>query len=336
MHSLSTVDRPPTLPTLEPLKEAPAATQVTSQEEPQQSRNQSDQQGQRLAVLGRWALAADLSKRLSLSAQTERTIRTLYKNLEQMKRMASSQADLSQATPSIQNLVHESQTVQAAPYSGLEENLELTGSTRTGYRAALPPQLDFLTPKELPEQISILLGRSGKAITLSLPANQSKADNLAHIQQQFATLGIRVSEGTEGELEFETAVAKQGLLKEHWQLTGQGVRVAAGNSIQLKLSKSKAPLQKLMPNEQQHELAQYLKGIEQAQQKLKQSLAQLRHSQTEIKAQLQELQWSQQTTNAEQFKQQAQNLLHTDNVAKTQLIMAQTGINRSFVQFGLS
>lgn len=334
MQSLSSVDRPTTLPVVESLPQAPATSGVTAQEEPQQSGNQAQQQGQRLAVLGRWALAADLSKRLALGAQTEQTIRTLYQNLEQMKQFAATQAQFAKSTDSIQSLLQQSQAVQAAPYSGLEESLALSSYAASSYRATLPAQLDFISPKNLPEEVAILLGRSGKAVTLQLPANHSKEQNLAHIQQQFALLGISVTEGAQGQLEFATALVKQGLLKEHWQLSGQGVRVAAGNAIQVKLTKAEPPLQQLMPDKQQ-QLSQYLKGIEQAQQKLKESLAKLRHSQAELKAQLQQLQWTQQAADTEQLKQRAQTLFQTDSLAKTQLIMAQTGINRSFVSFGL-
>ena len=311
-----------------------------SRDEESSSKNANDsQRSNQFNVLSEWALAAELSKRIALAEHTEQTIRRVYAQIESIKReLAESKTEtissdhLSYITKELWNI----ETQIKEPNSGLNSHLNLT-STATITTALLNKQIDLLSPRKQGERLQILIGRTGKAVYLAIPPDNSPESTLEQVQRGFAKHGIQAHQMENGQLAFSVPNEASNILKNPWSFTGEGIRIAAGNPIAVELTIEQGEMKKLveLAREDSH-ITQYIAELEKRQQALKNTLAELRAELAMLNQELQKLQTQVVDTQSvyalsQQLNTQMQNR-HTDQLS---IIMAQSGINKNLVNYGL-
>jgi flagellar biosynthesis chaperone FliJ len=297
-------------------------------------------QARQIQVLSKWAQAADVSKQLSQTDQTERSIRQAYQALENLKRQLNSPAysklSAEQQQMAQQQLQQLEQKLQK-PAAGINADLTLAGPGPAPVKASLSHSIDLLTERRQTEQVQILLGRSGGAVSLVLEAGQTAEQNLHTMQQAFSRQQISVGINQQQQLYFSAEARDARKLQEPWLITGQGVRVAAGNPVSVKLQPADSGLAQLSKAAATADNVQaYQQQIQQAQQQLKDALVKVQAQRAALQAQLAAIQQSQ-GSNAElnALSEQLQLGMQGGSKSAVSVVMSQANITRSLVEFGL-
>lgn len=297
-------------------------------------------QARQIQVLSKWAQAADVSKQLSQTEQTERQIRQAYQALERLKRQLNSPAytklSAQQQQDAQQQLQQLEQRLQGSA-GALTTNLTLAGATAAPFKATLNQSIDLLSERRQTEQVQILLGRSGSAVSLTLAAGQSAGQNLQAVQQAFSRQHISVSVDSQQQLYFSAEARDARKLQEPWLMTGQGVRVAAGNPVSVQLQPADSLLTQLGKAATSADtVQQYRQQIQQAQQQLKEVLSKVQAQRTALQAQLAAIQQSQSSDAELQARSEQLRLdMQSGTKSTVSVVMSQANITRSLVAFGL-
>lgn len=301
----------------------------------------ASRQSRQIQVLSKWALAADVSKQLSQTDQTERSIRQAYQALENLRRQLNapghSKLSAQQQQQAQQQLAQLEQKLSHSS-SGLSADLIPAGGQPAPVKASLSHNIDLLSERRQSEQVSILLGRSGSAVSISLPAGQSAEQNLHTVQQAFARQQISVGTDTQQQLYFSAEARDARKLQEPWLISGQGVRVAAGNPVSVKLQAADSTLTQLGKAATSADNVQaYSQQIQQAQQQLKDALSKVQAQRTALQAQLVAISQSQSdNTELNALSQQLRTEMQSGSKSAVSVVMSQANITRSLVEFGLS
>lgn len=297
-------------------------------------------QSRQIQVLSKWALAADVSKQLSQTDQTERSIRLAYQELENLRRQLNSPAAARLSADQQQQAQQKLQQLEqklARSDSGLNAQLMPAGAAPAPVSASLTNNIDLLSERRQSEQVNILLGRSGGAVSISLPAGQSVSENLQSVQQAFAPQQISVSADNQQQLYFSTEARNARKLQEPWLLTGQGVRVAAGNPVSVALQPADSALTQLSKAAGKADNVQaYQQQIQLVQQQLKDALGKVQAQRAALQAQLAAI--SQQQSDATELNALSQQLrlnMQSGSKSAVSVVMSQANITRSLVEFGL-
>lgn len=297
-------------------------------------------QSRQIQVLSKWALAADVSKQLSQTDQTERSIRLAYQELENLRRQLNSPAAARLSSDQQQQAQQKLQQLEqklARSDSGLNAQLMPAGTAPAPVSASLTNNIDLLSERRQSEQVNILLGRSGGAVSISLPAGQSVSENLQTVQQAFAPQQISVSADNQQQLYFSTEARNARKLQEPWLLTGQGVRVAAGNPVSVALQPADSALTQLSKAAGKADNVQaYQQQIQLVQQQLKDALGKVQAQRAALQAQLAAI--SQQQSDATELNALSQQLrlnMQSGSKSAVSVVMSQANITRSLVEFGL-
>lgn len=296
-------------------------------------------QSRQIQVLSKWALAADVSKQLSQTDQTERNIRQAYQALENLRRQlnapGNSKLSAQQQQQAQQQLAQLEQKL-AHSSSGLNADLTPASMQPAPLKASLGSNIDLLSERRQNEQVSILLGRSGSAVSISLPAGQSAEQNLHTVQQAFAQQQISVSSNNQ-QLYFSAEARDARKLQEPWLISGQGVRVAAGNPVSVKLQAADSTLAQLGKAAATADNVQaYSQQIQLAQQQLKDALGKVQAQRAALQAQLVAISQSQNdNTELNALSQQLRIAMQGGSKSAVSVVMSQANITRSLVEFGL-
>jgi flagellar biosynthesis chaperone FliJ len=297
-------------------------------------------QSRQIQVLSKWAMAADVSKQLSQTDQTERNIRQAYQALENLRRQLNtpghSKLSAQQQQQAQQQLAQLEQKLSHKS-SGLNADLTPVSAQPAPVKASLGSNIDLLSERRQNEQVSILMGRSGSAVSISLPAGQSAEQNLHTVQQAFAQQQISVSSNNQ-QLYFSAEARDARKLQEPWLISGQGVRVAAGNPVSVKLQAADSTLTQLGKAATSADNVQaYSQQIQQAQQQLKDALSKVQAQRTALQAQLVAISQSQSdNTELNALSQQLRTEMQSGSKSAVSVVMSQANITRSLVEFGLS
>lgn len=299
------------------------------------SRNGSLQQ--QLETLSRWSVSADVSRQLAKNQQAEQQIRQLYQQLEQLKK----QLELPQSAGQKQQI---SQQLQQLETQLKHKNTALTPALQLSSQPAGPSQwqlnskIDLLSPRKQPELVTIGLS-DGKKIQLSFPAGQSADAALTMMQQEFAKHQIDLKQQGPA-LVFSAAAGQSHVLSQPWQMQGEGIRIAAGNPVQLRLQKPEGQLSVLAQQAQQMENQQaYQAELNQVQQKLQQMIRQVQSERQVLVAKLNALRMADSQQSDQQVSAVSQELkvqMQQGAASSLSAIMAQGNVTRSLVEFALS
>ncbi|HEX5791741.1 MAG TPA: hypothetical protein VFY01_00600 [Rheinheimera sp.] len=340
MQLLGAVDKV-TNSALSPLNAADKAAVVKAVQQDDAGRNVPvSRQSRQIQVLSKWALAADVSKQLSQTEQTERSIRLAYQQLETLRRQLNSPAAARLSAEQQQQAQQQLQQLEQKlrrDGSGLNADLTPLSNMPAPVKATLGHNIDLLSERRQAEQLNVLLGRSGGAVSISLPAGQSVDENLQSVQLAFAVQQISVTADKQQQLYFSAEARNSRKLQEPWLITGQGVRVAAGNPISVKLQPAEGTLQQLSKAATTADNVQaYQQQIQLVQQQLKDALSKVQAQRATLQAQLSAISQQQSdTTELNALSQQLRLGMQTGNKSAVSVVMSQANITRSLVEFGL-
>jgi hypothetical protein len=315
-----------------------AKTQTVEQNQSQTGASRSSTLQQQLDTLSQWSINADVSRQLAKNQQAEQQIRQLYQQLEQLKK----QLDLPQNSGQKQQLSQQLQQMEKLNNSAVTPALQLSSQPATANQWQLNSKIDLLSPRKQPEVLTISLSNSQniqQKVQLSFPAGQSAEANLQMMQQEFAKVQVALEQ--QGPvLLFSAAAGQSHLLSQPWQMQGEGIRVAAGNPVQVRLQKPEGQLNILAQQAQQMESQQaYQAELNQVQQKLQQMLRQVQSERQVLVAKLNALRLAGNQQSAEQVSVVSQELkvqMQQGAASSLSAIMAQGNVTRSLVEFALA
>jgi len=318
-----------------------AKTQTVEQNQSQTGASRSSTLQQQLDTLSQWSINADVSRQLAKNQQAEQQIRQLYQQLEQLKK----QLDLPQNSGQKQQLSQQLQQMEQQlklNNSAVTPALQLSSQPATANQWQLNSKIDLLSPRKQPEVLTISLSNSQniqQKVQLSFPAGQSAEANLQMMQQEFAKVQVTLEQ--QGPvLLFSAAAGQSHLLSQPWQMQGEGIRVAAGNPVQVRLQKPEGQLNILAQQAQQMESQQaYQAELNQVQQKLQHMLRQVQSERQVLVAKLNALRMAGNQQSAEQVSVVSQELkvqMQQGAASSLSAIMAQGNVTRSLVEFALA
>ena len=292
---------------------------------------------QQLDTLSRWSISADVSRQLAKNQQAEQQVRQLYQQLEQLKKqldLPQSAGQKQQISQQLQQLENQLKSQSTALTPALQLSSQPTGQSQW----QLNSKIDLLSPRKQPEVLTIGLA-DGQKVQLSFPAGQSADAALAMMQQEFAKHQIELKQ--QGPvLIFSAGAGQSHLLSQPWQMQGEGIRVAAGNPVQLRLQKPDDQLTLLAQQALQMESQQaYQAELAQVQQKLQQMLRQVQSERQVLVAKLNALRMAGQQQNEQQVSVVSQELkiqMQQGAASSLSAIMAQGNVTRSLVEFALA
>jgi len=294
-------------------------------------------------VLTGWAQRGALSQALAKAEQSESTIRNLYMGLEKLAQQLNTQAANTQPQPMQQQQIKVQigslQNIANKKGSGLDTQLKITDPNRA-ISKQLNANIDLLSARPHEENIQLVMGRSGKSLSLKIPAYQDEKTNLTAIQNAFAPHHINVELNRENRLLFSAQKDNAAPLLEPWVMSGQGVRVAAGNPISLQLNDLDNPLNELAKiADKNATIAQHREQIQTAQRHLKANLIKIQAQKQQLQSQLEQLDSASSLANTDELlalslgvKQHMQN----PSVNSVAAIMSQANITRNMVQYSLT
>ncbi|WP_306519910.1 hypothetical protein [Rheinheimera sp.] len=316
---------------------AAAKTAASTTERSQTAPPQNHKLQQQLNTLSQWSVNADVSRQLAKNQQAEQQLRQLYQQLEQLKKQ------LHQAQSAEQRLQITAQMEQMEAQlkhkdSTININLELVHQPELKVSRQLNNKIDLLSPRKQAEHLQISLA-DGSKVQLNFPANQSQAENLDMLKTAFAPLQIDVRQQN-NQLVFSTAANQSGKLNQPWQLQGEGIRIAAGNPVTVKLQEPAGTLSTLSQISQQVENQQiYQSEIKIAQQKLQQVLRQVQAERQMLIAKLNSLRLAgarQTEDDAYVVSQELKQQMQMGAASSMSAIMAQGNVTRGLVEFALA
>ena len=309
---------------------------------PNQAINKVTAKQEQVDVLSRWSIRGKLSQALAKAEYSEASLRKMYNSLSALSKKLNTQA--ATAKPSfiqkndIQSTVKSMQNLAAQPGSGLNKQLHLISESHVSVRQ-LNANIDLLSARPHNEKINLLIGRTGKSVVINLPANQGEAQNLTSIQDAFSQQDIKVELGRNNHLLFSATKEHAGLLDETWIMSGEGVRVAAGNPISVPLIEPSSQLEQLAQVAESNSNIQANRDkINQVQQQIRSSILKAQAQRKELSAQLSEVERAATTMPPSEFTELSNSLSDQmfnagSNTIST--IMAQANITHSLVRYSL-
>lgn len=316
---------------------AAAKTAASTTERSQTIPPQNQKLQQQLNTLSQWSVNADVSRQLAKNQQAEQQLRQLYQQLEQLKKQLH-QAQSAEQRLQITAQLEQMESQLKHKDSAISTSLELSHQKDPNVSKQLSSKIDLLSPRKQAERLQINLA-DGSKVQLNFPANQSQTDNLSMLQKEFAPLQIEVRQQN-NQLVFSTSAAQGGKLNQPWQLQGEGIRIAAGNPVSVKLQEAAGPLNTLSQLSQQVENQQiYQSEIKIVQQKLQQVLRQVQAERQMLIAKLNSLRLAggQQTEDdAYVVSQELKQQMQMGAASSMSAIMAQGNVTRGLVEFALS
>lgn len=330
---------------LEPANTAKSSGVVTSPKDSANNlwKNKIVAKQEQVQVLTHWSIRGTLSQELAKAEQSEATIRSLYAGLERLAKQLNTQAANSKPQAmqqqSISSQITSLQNTTNKKGSGLDSQLMLTDPTRPITRK-LNANIDLISTRPHEENIHLMMGRSGKSLNLTLPANQDERANFNAVQSAFSQHQISVELSRENRLLFSAQKENSGPLLEPWIMSGQGVRVAAGNPISLQLSEISNPLNELADVANKNASVQeHRDQIQAAQRHLKANLIKVQAKRQQLLAQLQQLDTASSLGNSEQLttvSSNAKQQMMSSGANSVSVIMAQANVTRNMVQYSLN
>lgn len=208
---------------------APAPTSTTAEESTRSVSGKAQRHGQ-------WALIAQAQTRIADLQAAEQAVVNAYRQLLQVSRQLEHQA----AGPQRDNLARQVEQLaaqlRAQQPATLDKQLAPTVLQKGGGSASFVlTRVDLLTPRPQPEQLQLVFSGGRQVAQLDIPAHAGGGQVVQALRGQLSPLGIQVGLNQRQQLEFTVPAAEQGRLNAPLLVTGQGIRVPAGNPVPIQL-----------------------------------------------------------------------------------------------------
>ncbi|MCH1929376.1 hypothetical protein L9G16_04215 [Shewanella sp. A25] len=292
------------------------------------------------AVLTRWVTLASISSAMGESEHSARTLQQLSRQLKSLDTQLVQDFEPEKSAQKVNNLVKgmKRQLSEGGVDYRLRAN-EHSDTSATVVTKTLNKSVDFLSRKTLDEQVSIVMGRSAKAVTLKLEAGDEPAQNLRTLQQAFAKHQIDVSVGENQSLQFSARGDAASALKETWQMMGTGVRIAAGNPVAINLGEPSHALDNLqeISQDENAQLENYRQEINRLQRRIKMSLDNIDGRRQDILQRLQQLQtMTPDEEGLQQISDEVEQIMRQPEKHSVSILLSNANVTRNLVTFSLS
>jgi HAMP domain-containing protein len=233
-----------------------------------------------------WSMLGEAQATVAETQASEVALVQTYRQLSQLKNQLGQ--DSSQAGALSQRLRQLDQSLQQQ--SSLDSQLQPTVWSDSGSsQSYVLDKVDLLSAKSSNEQVRIYFPSSRSGATVALPAGSSGQTVADSLDQALQKEGIQVTLSDGGQLSFSASEGNERKLSEPILMSGQGVRVPAGNAVTVRLNAEQSTLSELADqvasadNSQQRQQVQ--QQIQQLQQQIQQTVQQLRTYRQQVQQQ---------------------------------------------------
>lgn len=241
------------------------------------------------ARYGQWGLISQAQSRIANLQAAEQALVSAYRQLLQVSRQLEqfSRSSHPEQTAVLASRIDQlSSEVRSAP-ALLDQNLKprvlQPASDRARYVLS---RIDLLTPRSQPERLQLMFSGMRQAVELELPSNADSDQALAVIRGALQPLQVDADLNPRGQLEFSVPASEQSRLNAPLLVTGQGIRVPAGNPVPIPLDVAPSPLEELAAGLRSGDLAPQRQRIDGMLASLQDSQRQLQRQTQQIMARL--------------------------------------------------
>ena len=224
-----------------------------------------------------WSMLGEAQATVAETQASEVALVQTYRQLSQLKSQLGQES--AQADALSQRLRQLDQSLQQQ--SSLDSQLQPTvWSDSDSSQNYVLDKVDLLSAKPANEQVRIYFPSSRSGATVALPAGSSGQAVAESLDQALQKEGIQVTLGDSGQLNFSASQGHERKLSEPMLMSGQGVRVPAGNAVTVRLSAERSTLAELADQvaaaDSSQQRQQVQQQIQQLQQQIQQTVQQLR------------------------------------------------------------
>lgn len=187
----------------------------------------------------RWSQIGDAQMQISLAQSSERSLTLVYRELLNVDKQLGKRVTQPEQTANRLRQVEQHVSGHLSP--SLEPKLVSEQAKQASY---VMKSVDLLAPKAA-ETVNLVLPGSGRAITLNLPERASQSEVLGVLNQGLAQEEISARVDSDKQLVLSVAPEAKRKLDEPMLVTGQGVRIPAGNPVPIKLQPMQGELSRL-------------------------------------------------------------------------------------------
>lgn len=289
-----------------------------------------------LSTLSQWSVQADVAQQLAKTQQAEQQLRQLYQQLDQLKRQLEQPKNTQQKQQLSQELQRLEQELKHKN-SAVTPELQLASAPMPEKKWQLHQKIDLLTPRAQAENVRVQLANA-QQVQLNFQANQTAEQSLQMLQQGFMSQGIEVTK--QGQALVFSSQNQPELLQQPWVVQGEGIRLAAGNPIQIKLQPATTPLSELASQaKHQDNQKAYQAEIAQVQSKLQALMREVQADRQLLLHKLNALQQVKSDIQAEQVQAVSQEIkfqMEVGGTSAVSAVLAQGQITRGLVEFALA
>lgn len=239
-----------------------------------------------VAKFQNWSMLGEAQATVAETQASEVALVQTYRQLSQLKNQLGQ--DSAQADALSQRLRQLDQSLQQQ--SSLDSQLQPTVWSDSGSsQNYVLDKVDLLSAKPSHEQVRIYFPSSRSGTNVALPAGSSGQAVADSLDQALQKEGIQVTLDQSGQLSFSASEGNERKLSEPMLMSGQGVRVPAGNAVSVRLSAEKSTLSELADQvaaaDSSQQRQQVQQQIQQLQQQIQQTVQQLRSYRQQVQNQ---------------------------------------------------
>jgi regulator of replication initiation timing len=233
-----------------------------------------------------WSMLGEAQATVAETQASEVALVQTYRQLNQLKSQLGQ--DSTQVDALSQRLQQLDQSLQQQ--SSLDNQLQPTVWADSGStQSYVLDKVDLVSAKPANEQVRIYFPSSRSGATVALPAGSSGQTVAESLGQALQKEGIQVTYNESGQLSFSASEGNERKLSEPMLMSGQGVRVPAGNAVTVRLSAEKGTLSQLADQvasaDSSQQRQQVQQQIQQLQQQIQQTVQQLRTYRQQVQQQ---------------------------------------------------
>ncbi|MBP0603491.1 hypothetical protein J8I01_13355 [Aeromonas sanarellii] len=225
--------------------------------------------------LDRWALIGTAQQRIAHAQGSEQALSQVWGELKRLEQQLGQQKAASGDLVSRLKLLEEKLTQPQAPLtSELRPRLLASAAdSRVHYGAE---RLDLLSPRSSAERIVFSFPQTSSAVEVLLPADASESEAASRLDRALRKEHIQARLNELGKLELSVPDQHRRKLDEPVLLSGEGIRIPAGNPVPVQFKQRAGQLTQLGEGLDRGE-------IKQEQQRLKRLLGEIEQSVRELK-----------------------------------------------------
>jgi|GEM_PF-2014768 len=226
------------------------------------------------ARYNRWALIGYAQQRIGDAQASEQRLVLAYRQLQQINTQLATRAhDAEKLAQQIRSLDRQLSEGDSQLNTELKPKFLSPQARRQSY---VMDKVDLTSPKTADERLQMVFPSVGRSVSVALPAASQGREVALLLDKSLAQERIGVSLDDGGQLVFRVDPAERRKLEEPVLLSGQGIRVPAGNPVPVRLKPAPSELNKLADavqrgdsQQEQQRLQKLLRTIESSMRELK-------------------------------------------------------------------